>query len=368
MEKTFVRPNKVRAEEAKEAARLFLHDLHIFVPPVPVKKIIKKIARLFYFPNNDQGFDFSKEEGFSYLREGTYFVYINTDLPIGRDSFTFAHEIGHIVLGHLKEFNMDELTDYEYWVLDREANIFAANLLMPEEWIYNIIKNKKENINVLTVHDIGLLKSIFGVSWKAMINRLDELGIQSKEKTDKIFYYWTQTSGIFYGFRTIENENPKEIIKCEITIETEEETELSHNKLRMSLDENMRFVACPRCGNTVFSKEASYCKMCGLYLFNECTNPVCKMKNVIDARYCEYCGSLTTLFQENILKPVNNASLFLMLEELLSENVETEFDSEGNIIAIKKVHKENQESPNKEEEFSDPDNLPEDISLFEPPF
>lgn len=53
-----------------------------------------------------------------------------------RIRWTIAHEIGHIVLGHLTSFNATalcrgSLTEAEYKVLEREADTFAVNLLSP---------------------------------------------------------------------------------------------------------------------------------------------------------------------------------------------------------------------------------------------
>lgn len=53
-----------------------------------------------------------------------------------RVRWTIAHEIGHILLGHLISFdatalNRGSLTETEYKVLEREADTFAVNLLAP---------------------------------------------------------------------------------------------------------------------------------------------------------------------------------------------------------------------------------------------
>lgn len=53
-----------------------------------------------------------------------------------RVRWTIAHEIGHIVLGHLTSFDATalcrgSLTEKEYKVLEREADTFAVNLLAP---------------------------------------------------------------------------------------------------------------------------------------------------------------------------------------------------------------------------------------------
>lgn len=53
-----------------------------------------------------------------------------------RVRWTMAHEIGHVVLGHLVSFDATtlcrgSLTEQDYKVLEREADCFAANILAP---------------------------------------------------------------------------------------------------------------------------------------------------------------------------------------------------------------------------------------------
>ncbi|VVO87827.1 hypothetical protein PS858_02136 [Pseudomonas fluorescens] len=66
-------------------------------------------------------------------------IYINSDYPDTRQRFTLAHEVGHIVIpwhtgtvvSHLNPGSDDE----DYWLMEQEANRFAAELLMPTEWL-----------------------------------------------------------------------------------------------------------------------------------------------------------------------------------------------------------------------------------------
>jgi len=250
------RPFKVRAEKAKNTALKLLQEKGIQAPPVPTKKILRELGKLFYFYIS-QCTDFAEEEAFSICKNGMYYIYINDDLPNGRDNFTYAHEIAHIVLQHHQEFDVDNLTDHERWILDREADIFAANFLMPEDWVRKRIEGKC----YISVPEIGLLKDIFAVSWEAMIYRLDELEIQSK----------------MVAYRTFAN---RRIVK----------------------KRNQKFLECPKCGNTDIARDALFCKICGMYLFNDCTSLDCGKHNDLNARYCIYCGAETTLFRSGVLK------------------------------------------------------------------
>jgi Zn-dependent peptidase ImmA (M78 family) len=66
----------------------------------------------------------------------------NPEHATGRSRFTIAHELGHLILGHLDEVHVDvnaleggnDKPSYDP-KQERDANTFAANLLMPAEWV-----------------------------------------------------------------------------------------------------------------------------------------------------------------------------------------------------------------------------------------
>ncbi|WP_333870868.1 ImmA/IrrE family metallo-endopeptidase [Desulforamulus putei] len=277
---------------------------------MPVKKLIKKLGRLFLF-DSKMNPEFADDKGFSCTSETGYNIYINQDLPGGMDNFTYGHEMAHIVLNHHLEFDVEELTDKELWMLDREADIFSANLLMPEDWVHS-------NLNLpLTVPEIGRLKTLFDVSWNALINRFHELGIQRKEEINRLFTEWKTQKEIFYNCTTVSIHSTKtsssydeEVVIESINYKSSEEIKVKRD-LNMSepfifpeIDEDMRFLKCPNCGNSDFSSKAKFCKKCGHYLYNICTNVQndpremsnwCGENNVPDALYCEYCGCITAM-------------------------------------------------------------------------
>ena len=110
-------------------------------------------------------------------REGRFTTYVNRDEPNTRERFTIAHELGHYVLhlqGHLDEggFRDDRSTILTAFrqsgatsPLEREANQFAAEILMPEPLI-------REYAPISDPMDLG---RIFGVSAEAMRIRLDDV-------------------------------------------------------------------------------------------------------------------------------------------------------------------------------------------------
>ncbi|KYH31892.1 ImmA/IrrE family metallo-endopeptidase [Neomoorella mulderi] len=312
------RPRRVRKAQAIAAARFLRQQLGLVeYNGIDARQVLKQVAVLKIF-SSSQDPDFIHEEGFTRsLGNGKYEVYVNRDLPEGRDNWTYGHETAHIVLKHHEEFDVDNLLPFEHWILNREANIFTTEYLMPEDKFRQAVRFP------LTISEIARLKNIFKVSWQAVINRLDELHIYPKAKIEQLFCEQRRAK--------------KEVEMAIATVAVAEEKgqvyAMQKDVLRINLDENMRFTICPRCGNTDFSEGASYCKMCGLFLYNDCIE--CHAHNVADARYCEYCGNETTLFKAGILKPCDDATLYIMLEELLSREVVTEFDQEGNLLAIR---------------------------------
>lgn len=77
---------------------------------------------------------------------------------------------------------------------------------------------------------------------------------------------------------------------------------------QIQMDESMRLVVCPRCENEQFSKLAKYCRICGLPLYNYCTDEHCEENNPANARFCETCGSPTIFNTLNILRPYNEVN------------------------------------------------------------
>ncbi len=103
---------------------------------------------------------------------GLFGIYLKNSLTHScRVRFTLAHEIGHIRINHFQEYDLrfsscPGLGKNTVWRLNREANVFAEELLMPADFIvYN--------------HWRGLeyLADACGVSTQAMEIRLKNLNL-----------------------------------------------------------------------------------------------------------------------------------------------------------------------------------------------
>ncbi|MGI8730262.1 MAG: helix-turn-helix domain-containing protein [Solirubrobacteraceae bacterium] len=99
---------------------------------------------------------------------------VNKLHPNGRKRFTVAHELGHFVLGHYDRFHLDvpsaEAGESPYydWRLERAANQFAADLLMPAGLVEQQVGRGSSPRQ---------LAETFGVSEVAMGYRLINLGL-----------------------------------------------------------------------------------------------------------------------------------------------------------------------------------------------
>lgn len=118
--------------------------------------------------------DLGTASGYAEFREDdeSYFVCAyNFAEPDYRQRFTIAHELGHVLLGHVskgkkakRDDNFNPRGDWD----EVDANAFAAELLMPELHVREIVKS---------MTSISDLASHFGVSPTAIRHRLKNLGI-----------------------------------------------------------------------------------------------------------------------------------------------------------------------------------------------
>ena len=109
---------------------------------------------------------------------GASYILINSDKPRVRRRFTIAHELGHLALGHLLGGQMivDETVGGKS-PEEKQANAFAAGLLMPGEGVQGAVKRLKDRLGdpPNPLEWIVWLAASFGVSEQAAAYRLINL-------------------------------------------------------------------------------------------------------------------------------------------------------------------------------------------------
>lgn len=170
-------------KDIEHTASRLLSKFNIKYAPIPIKKIIKKLdIKLNSF---DLGDDVS---GVLVIENNCPRIGYNPSESNVRQRFTLAHELGHFMLHCTKKqnglfvdstkvmFRRQGSTPLELRQ-ERQANAFAAAILMPENLIQTEYTKLNENKNYLTDDTIvKKLSSIFKVSEIAMTYRLMNLG------------------------------------------------------------------------------------------------------------------------------------------------------------------------------------------------
>lgn len=125
--------------------------------------------------------------GFSTYFQDEFVVFLNSSFTLGHERFSGAHELYHIIYNQ-------EILKKEKLLLgdaktseDDKANIFAAEFLMPEDYVkeifYKIINVPPDSI--IEKHIIKM-NNYFKVSYKAMLKRLVQLKLCQISKYENL--------------------------------------------------------------------------------------------------------------------------------------------------------------------------------------
>ena len=129
--------DKPRYSHATKVAQKILKEIQINNPPVDINNILQHLGI------NLLPYAFPEKVSAILLKENNMFVVgVNDKHHPNRQRFSIAHEIGHFLIHKDRPF-VDSFTAGETFYrdgigdekLEKEANFFAANLLMPAEKI-----------------------------------------------------------------------------------------------------------------------------------------------------------------------------------------------------------------------------------------
>lgn len=115
--------------------------------------------------------------------EDTNFILINSNMVMGRQNFTAAHELYHLFVQDKKDFEVHSCDiNSPLSPIERHANSFASYFLLPTAGIMDIMQRTdctKETIN--PAHIITMC-GYFKVSYQAMLIRINKILRLSEEK------------------------------------------------------------------------------------------------------------------------------------------------------------------------------------------
>ncbi len=158
-------------------AATLLEQHKVATPPVPVTRIAKALGIQLRFSPLDV-----ELSGMIYMRETVPIVGVNSLHHPSRQRFTLAHECGHFLL-HKELISKEVHVDKAFPMLMRdslsamgvdetemEANLFAAELLMPTDLILEALEG--ELVDIDEEATVNALAKRFKVSQAAMRFRL----------------------------------------------------------------------------------------------------------------------------------------------------------------------------------------------------
>ncbi len=151
------------------------------INPIRIKSLLQQLNVLTVFKSMENTFS-----GMSLKVDQNRFMLINSAHSIGRQHFTIFHELHHLYIE--KDFEQsfcEEITENRNKTSENEADLFAANLLLPRDGLLKLIppeQLKRDNIQLSTILAI---EQYYSCSHKAMLVRLLDLNLISKQLKDK---------------------------------------------------------------------------------------------------------------------------------------------------------------------------------------
>lgn len=151
--------------------------------PVPVEEIAAKLGVALVVETLDRNVS-----GLLFRQGDDRAIGVNAAHPMVRQRFTVAHELGHLQLHPGKELILDRVrvnlrddvsslgTNRE----ERDANAFAAELLMPRSEILSQVQKVLDRGGTTDARFIADLALLFDVSEQAMEFRLVNLGLRGQ--------------------------------------------------------------------------------------------------------------------------------------------------------------------------------------------
>jgi hypothetical protein len=147
---------------------------------VDIFKLVQKIDNftLIFYPLG------TNISGVSYKGETSNVIAINSDMSIGRQRFSLAHELYHLYFDDSAVNAVSPIMIGSNDENEKKADQFASYFLIPSSSLYDMIEDIRENGNkeCLTLEDVIRIEQYYGVSHKAMLYRLLNEGYLKSEQ------------------------------------------------------------------------------------------------------------------------------------------------------------------------------------------
>lgn len=129
----------------------------------------------------------NKISGACLSNEKSAVIAINSTMSIGRQRFSFAHELYHLFYDKQMESVICSKTIDKGDETEQKADIFASYLLVPPNSLYERVQRIKEDHEYINIYDIVKLEQFYGVSRMAMLYNLKSEGFLTEEEAGKMY-------------------------------------------------------------------------------------------------------------------------------------------------------------------------------------
>ena len=311
-------PERPRRNFVKKSARTFLLSTDQAQLPIDINSIFESNDWLLFSveeAEKETGMSIStafyadpNADAFSCFYKNRYVVIYKTrGKSSQRIRFTKAHEIGHIALGHLVEYDLPSSYSIEnnlkYRVLEREADMFAAELLAPTPLLRDIGLINTDYIQKIC--DISPEAAEIAISDVNKDYDVDENGKNAVLRTFHRFLFAheylmriTTSTCPCCGAAVESNQQYCEV--CGMMIQDIKQRTPVHYRGPLQTRTG-RLLFCPACNNAVFKGGSTKCPICGQPLYNKCPDLEHCRPLPGFARHCPICGKKTSYFSSELL-------------------------------------------------------------------
>lgn len=166
-----MRPTRVRRRYAIAKAKMLRRALNLTGPPVPVEDVITSHGIIIKY-------ELELQEPVIVKYGDKYIIFT---APIANENFdrlTLIKSFAHMYLEHFElyavnkiifDYPVELLTESEIFLLEQEAQVFAEEFLVPEEWLREAVQCP------LTAEHFDYLRNTFKVPGEIILKRLKEL-------------------------------------------------------------------------------------------------------------------------------------------------------------------------------------------------
>lgn len=111
-----------------------------------------------------------KGDALTQRRGNSIYIVYDQEKSVVRKRFSVAHELGHIYLGHLHGNSSVDINSTNFDEI--EANIFAANILMPKKLLSDDIKSGMRPEELAKKYEVSLESLWYQLTSEGLINLL----------------------------------------------------------------------------------------------------------------------------------------------------------------------------------------------------